>query len=552
MTYPNIDKDTNQSVHFWRINGIAHIRFNRPKSLNSINIELAQGFLLACKTIEDDPLVRVVIVSSEGKNFMAGGDLQAMKADPVSISKNLIKHMHSAIMILDGLGAPVIASVQGACAGGGLGVAVACDWIVASDNARFNFAYTSIGASPDCSTSWGLPRSVGTRKALELAMLCETVNADEALKIGLINQIIPNENLQEVTLKIAEKLEHCAPQALRRIKRLIKDSTLTGLTQHLTAEAKNFLECASGSDFTEGVSAFFEKRTPNFKGAEVEPKDPMLAKMLLEIERNDSPIYTFKLNEQLAVISIHSPKKMNALNTNSMTELRQQIAKLNDDPSVRVIILRGHAGNFCTGLDLKSLLDENQNYNLSVHQAYELQKCFEGSVRALRQSTKIIIAAVDGVAVGAGFALSLAADIRFASQTASFHIGAVKMGLSAGECGISYHLPKLIGAARAFEVMLTGRAIEASEALGIGLIADIVPSTHLMSRAIQCANDILSNSPYSTQETKKIMWTNLNAPSLESALELENHTQVQALMTKDFAEAAKAFAQKRAPLFIGK
>ena len=125
------------------------------------------------------------------------------------------------------------------------------------------------------------------------------------------------------------------------------------------------------------------------------------------------------------------------------------------------------------------------------------------------------------------------------------------MGLSADECGISYHLPKLIGAARAFEVMLTGRAIEASEALRIGLVADLVPPRKLLSRAIQCANDVLSNSPYSTQETKKVMWTNLNAPSLEAALELENHTQVQALMTKDFAEAAKAFVQKRSPLFVG-
>ncbi len=551
MTYPNIDKDPNQPVHFWRVNGIGHIRFNRPKSLNSINIELAQGFLLACRAIENDPLIRVVVISSEGKNFMAGGDLQAMRADPVGVSKSLIKHMHSAISILDGLAAPVIASVQGACAGGGLGVAVACDWIVASDTARFNFAYTSIGASPDCSTSWGLPRSVGMRKAMELAMLCETVNADEALKIGLINKIIPNENLQEATIKIAQKLEQAAPQAIRRIKRLIKDSTLTGLSQHLSTEAKNFLECASGTDFAEGVSAFFEKRIPAFEGEEVGSDDSMMDSMMQEIEIKDSPVHTFKLNDQLAIISIHSPQKMNALNTNSMSQLRQEITKLNDDPLVRVIILRGHSGNFCTGLDLKSLLDENQNYNLSIHEAYELQKCFDSSIRALRQSSKIIIAAIDGAAVGAGFALSLAADIRFASQSASFHVGAVKMGLSAGECGISYHLPKLIGAARAFEVMLTGRAIEASEALRIGLVADLVPPRKLLSRAIQCANDVLSNSPYSTQETKKVMWTNLNAPSLEAALELENHTQVQALMTKDFAEAAKAFVQKRSPLFVG-
>jgi enoyl-CoA hydratase len=172
-----------------------------------------------------------------------------------------------------------------------------------------------------------------------------------------------------------------------------------------------------------------------------------------------------------------------------------------------------------------------------------------GQVRALRQP---VIAAIQGAVVGFGFGLALAADVRVTSVSAKFLIGAVKVGLSAGECGISYHLPRLVGAGRAFEIMLTGRSVAAQEALNIGLSSALVADNELFATALATARAIAANSPYSIKHTKQVMWANLDASSLASALELENHVQVIGLMTDDFREAAQAFAEKRAPKFLGK
>jgi enoyl-CoA hydratase len=163
-----------------------------------------------------------------------------------------------------------------------------------------------------------------------------------------------------------------------------------------------------------------------------------------------------------------------------------------------------------------------------------------------------VVAAVPGAAVGAGFGLALAADVRFCAPSTRFLVGAVKIGLSAAECGISYHLPRIVGAGRAFEVMLTGRPITGEEALAIGLVSDMVEPEALLGRALECARMIAKNSPYSVKHTKQAMWANLQAPSLSAALELENHVQVVALMTDDFREAATAFAEKRPPRFTGR
>ena len=173
----------------------------------------------------------------------------------------------------------------------------------------------------------------------------------------------------------------------------------------------------------------------------------------------------------------------------------------------------------------------------------------DGVVQRLRETDVPVIAAVQGVAVGAGMALSLAADVRFGTPQTAFHVGSVKIGISAGECGISYHLPRLVGAGRAFELMLTGRPVLAQEALSMGLVSDLVPEPELMERAMACARSILALAPYSVTQTKRIMWRNLDAPDLASALELENQVQVLGLMTDDFSEAVQAFVHKRPARF---
>lgn len=249
------------------------------------------------------------------------------------------------------------------------------------------------------------------------------------------------------------------------------------------------------------------------------------------------------------MLRLNRAERLNAIDSDGLGEMTRELDRLSFDHDVRVIVLTGNGPGFCAGLNLRSALDAEAEMPLDIPGAYRLQERFEGVVRSFRRSNKTVIAAVNGVAVGAGFALALGADIRIASHKTSLHIGAVSIGLTAGECGISYHLPRFIGASRAFEVMLTGRPIDASAAERIGLVAWVVEPDALMERTLECAHQALRNSPYSTQHTKRVMWANLEAGSLDAVLELENRAQVLALMTEDFADAARAFVQKRSPKF---
>lgn len=170
----------------------------------------------------------------------------------------------------------------------------------------------------------------------------------------------------------------------------------------------------------------------------------------------------------------------------------------------------------------------------------------------LRAMPQIVIAAVNGPCVGAGMSIALAADIRIVSRSARFLNAAIRLGLTAGETGMSYMLPRLIGASRAFEILVTGRPVEAEEAERIGLAVRLVENDALLDEAESLARQILANSPFGVKHTKRLVWENLNAPSFRMALELENRSQMLASMTEDYKEATAAFVDKRPPNFKGR
>jgi enoyl-CoA hydratase len=254
----------------------------------------------------------------------------------------------------------------------------------------------------------------------------------------------------------------------------------------------------------------------------------------------------------LAVLTLNRPERLNAFSRAAVDHFNATLDALGAEPELRVIILTGAGRGFCAGWDLTSGTPTPDGQAPGVVDFYQGQEAFAGMVQRLRRLDKVVIAAVNGVAVGAGFALTLASDIRLAATGASFHVGAVRIGLTSGECGISYHLPRHVGAARAFELMLTGRPLPADEALQWGLVSAVLPPDQLLPRALALAAQVLSNSPYATKHTKSLMWANLDAPSLQAALEAENHAQILALMTEDFKEAQCAFAEKRPPVFTGR
>lgn len=265
MTYPDINPAG--SVQHWCTGGVAHIRFNRPQALNAIDRGMAKAFRQACADIAADTSVRAVHISGEGRAFMAGGDLVEMLAAPEQAAHELISGMHAGIRLLAAMNAPVVCAVHGAVAGGGLGLMLACDLVVAAEGTRFGVAYPLIGASCDCSTSWGLPRAVGLRKATELALLGDTFDAEEALRLGLVNRVVPKEQLGADVDALIERLVHGPTQALGRLKKLLRSALDHDLDVHLDAEAAGFLACAATADFREGVGAFLDKRPPRFQGA---------------------------------------------------------------------------------------------------------------------------------------------------------------------------------------------------------------------------------------------------------------------------------------------
>jgi enoyl-CoA hydratase len=180
------------------------------------------------------------------------------------------------------------------------------------------------------------------------------------------------------------------------------------------------------------------------------------------------------------------------------------------------------------------------------------QEQFAGMGERIRAMPQVVIAAVNGPCAGVGLAIALAADVRIIARSARFLVAAVRLGLTAGESGISYLLPRLIGASRAFDIMLTGRPVESDEAERIGLCALRVDDGNLLAEAEAYARRVLANSPFAVRHTKRVMWENLDAPSYRAALELENRSQILASMTEDYKEATAAFTEKRPPAFKGR
>jgi 2-(1,2-epoxy-1,2-dihydrophenyl)acetyl-CoA isomerase len=252
------------------INGtIATVTLNRPAQLNALNDAMMHALRDVLGKVEADANIRVVILKGAGKAFMAGGDVAMFHAKKDEVSElfhELGGIFHDSIKSLRRMGKPVLASVQGACAGGGLSVMLACDLAIAADTSQFTLAYARIGTSPDGGSTHFLPRIVGTRKAMELALLTEAFDAKKAVELGLVNWVVPEADLGAETRRIAERLASGPTRAHANAKALINATFDRPLEAQLDAEVKAFADCASGADFKEGVTAFVEKRKPQFRG----------------------------------------------------------------------------------------------------------------------------------------------------------------------------------------------------------------------------------------------------------------------------------------------
>lgn len=266
LKHNGMSEQTSQPIHIEQQQGVATITFNRPSALNAINVPMAQALLQAVQQLTQDASVRCIVLRGEGRAFMAGGDLAALQANPEQAAQDLIAPLHMAVTLLASGNAPVIAQVQGAAAGAGLSLMLHADMVLAAEGTQFNMAYTKLGASCDVGASWTLPRLVGLRHALEIALLSEPLNTEQALRLGLINRVLPIADLPSAVMRLAKQLANGPTQAYGQIRRLMRVSFDQDLHTQLNAEAQAFLQCTRTADFSCGINAFFNKSPAAFSG----------------------------------------------------------------------------------------------------------------------------------------------------------------------------------------------------------------------------------------------------------------------------------------------
>ena len=253
----------------------------------------------------------------------------------------------------------------------------------------------------------------------------------------------------------------------------------------------------------------------------------------------------------VALVTLNRPERMNSMAFDVMLPLRDVLAEITHDNDVRVVVLTGAGRGFSSGADHKSAGSVPHVEGLT-RPTYALRsmEILDEVILAMRRLHQPIIAAVNGAAIGGGLCLALAADIRVAADDAYFRAAGINNGLTASELGLSYLLPRAIGSSRAFEMMLTGRDVDAQEAARIGLVSRHVPSGDLLPTCYEMAARIAAFSRPGIELTKRTLWTGLDASTLEGHMQAEGLGQLYVrLLTANFEEAVAARAEKRAPVF---
>ncbi len=263
MSYETIQLEMREAV------GI--ITLNRPESLNALTTKVGQEFQAAVGEVQERG-ARAVVITGAGRAFCAGGDLREMQRIAEQEGKveaffdEPLRQLNECILLIRRAPLPFIAAVNGAASGGGCNLALACDLVVAGESARFNQAFIKIGLVPDCGGTFILPRLVGWKRATELMMTGEVVTAGRALEMGMINAVVPDDELLARALAMAEKLAQAPTAAIGRIKELLEASATNDYGGQLELERKTQIQSGLTKDFREGVAAFIEKRSPKFVG----------------------------------------------------------------------------------------------------------------------------------------------------------------------------------------------------------------------------------------------------------------------------------------------
>lgn len=252
----------------------------------------------------------------------------------------------------------------------------------------------------------------------------------------------------------------------------------------------------------------------------------------------------------IRLLTLDRPDRLNAMNHQLVADIHARLDEVAEDEAIRCVVLTGAGRGFCAGLDLKDNAGVPGTEDLGRPQAgLATQQHIASLVPHLRSLKVPVIAAVNGPASGGGLALALASDIRVCSRSARFNVAFVRIGLSGCDIGVSWLLPRLIGASRAFELLLTGRLVDAEEADRLGLVSRLVDDGAAVDAALEIAEQVVANSPFGVWMTKEVMWSQLEIGSMQAGIDLENRTQILSSFTEDMREAMGAFLEKRPPSF---
>jgi enoyl-CoA hydratase len=257
---------------------------------------------------------------------------------------------------------------------------------------------------------------------------------------------------------------------------------------------------------------------------------------------------TLRVEKEGAIdwLTLNRPESLNALSRRMMLELQHYFGALCTDHGVRAVVLRGAGRAFCAGLDLR---EDRSDEGAGPVAGLRAQRRVSEIMLRMRRCPQPIIALVHGAAAGGGFGLALASDIRIAGPQARMNAAFIRIGLSACDAGVSYFLPRLVGASLASELLLTGRFLDAGRAHGPGLVSRIVPEAELVQAGRDLAAEILANSPIGVRLTKDCLNFSIDAPSLDAVIAMEDRQQVLVAQAHDMREGVAAFREKRASRF---
>jgi 2-(1,2-epoxy-1,2-dihydrophenyl)acetyl-CoA isomerase len=258
-----------QTVIYEAKDGLGKITLNRPKVLNAFNQEMHNEVYEVLNQAADDPSVRCIVIEGSGRGFSAGADLSSVtQTDMGSVDLgDYLRNTYNRLLLrMVEVEKPIVASIHGPAFGAGLGIALACDFRIAANSSTYCQAFIKIGLIPDAGNFFFLPRIVGLSRAMELAALGDTIGAEEAHRLGLVNRIVPDEKLAEETEAFADRLAQMPTKALALIKKTMYKSFENDLATMLEEEAEGQNVMGKTSDHLEGVQAFFQKRKPHFKG----------------------------------------------------------------------------------------------------------------------------------------------------------------------------------------------------------------------------------------------------------------------------------------------